>query len=305
MPASTSAASSSSTSLCMLQGERKKVAVVTGASKGLGLAIGMELLSRGYAVCMGIRGDDPSVLEGRLRLDGYGASDYSVVPNMDVKRVKAISAAAVSIGERFPEGIDVLVNNAAVSPDGFDYDVAGEALDTNFYGSLNMVRRIVPARWSDAVSGKWLPSKVHAGMRAGGVICNIVCGQGEETTRQALRERFSACNSESELVMMLTEYHGLAAYGGDAHLSAGWPSNAYLVSKVALVSLLPPTRPSSPVQSSPVQSSRNFKQNNKFVIDNNKFCLNLSPDCAQNPKLGKVDGDPLQDDEGVRRGQEV
>jgi NAD(P)-dependent dehydrogenase (short-subunit alcohol dehydrogenase family) len=240
LPTSTSAASS----LCMLQGEeRKKVAVVTGASKGLGLAISMELLSRGYAVCMGIRGDDPSVLEGRLRLDGYGASDYSVVPHMDVKRVKAISAAAISIGERFPEGIDVLVNNAAVSPDGFDYDIAGEALDTNFYGSLNMVRRIVPARWSDVVSGKWLPSKVHAGMRAGGVICNIVCGQGQETTRQALRDRFSACNSESELVMMLTEYHGLAAYGGDAHLSAGWPSNAYLVSKVALVSLLPPIRP--------------------------------------------------------------
>lgn len=52
----------------------------------------------------------------------------------------------------------------------FFEQVAGEALGTNFYGSLNMVRRIVPARWSDAMTGEWLPNKVHAGMREGGLL---------------------------------------------------------------------------------------------------------------------------------------
>ncbi len=40
---------------------------------------------------------------------------------LDVRHVKSISAAATQIGERHPAGIDLLINNAAISPDGYDY----------------------------------------------------------------------------------------------------------------------------------------------------------------------------------------
>lgn len=103
--------------------EGKRVAVVTGASKGLGLATSMELLSRGFAVCMGIREDESVMLQDMMRLEGFHGDEYAVIPGLDIRSVKSISAATARIGERFPSGIDVLINNAAVSPDGFDYDV--------------------------------------------------------------------------------------------------------------------------------------------------------------------------------------
>ena len=45
----------------------------------------------------------------------------------------------------------------------------------------------------------------------------IVCRQGglaAAEARNALWERFRACRSETEMVMLLTNYHGLVALGG-------------------------------------------------------------------------------------------
>ncbi len=86
-------------------------------------------------------------------LEGFeDQKDFIVLP-MDVSRVKSISAAAQAISDCFPQarhalipaqipsisrpyaqGIDFVVNNAAVAPDGFDYDVAQLVMDVNFYG---------------------------------------------------------------------------------------------------------------------------------------------------------------------------
>ncbi len=54
---------------------------------------------------------------------GFRESEDFVVIDVDVRRVKSISAAAAEINRIHPEGFDVLVNNAAVAPDGFGFEV--------------------------------------------------------------------------------------------------------------------------------------------------------------------------------------
>jgi NAD(P)-dependent dehydrogenase (short-subunit alcohol dehydrogenase family) len=226
------------------------VAVVTGAGKGLGYHVAHQLLRAGFFVVFGLhdRQDSEScqALHAKLALEGY--KRQSLVLHLDVKRVKSISAAAVKIHESCPDGITVVVNNAAMHPDGFDYETAQEVLDVNFFGAQNVVRRMVPARWPEAITGRWLPAKSgFKGMRRGGVIVNIVCQTSLEPCDkraeaampsgiQALyldvRNKFESCSTETAIVMKVTEYLGHVAAG--THIDAGWPSNPYLVSKVCL-----------------------------------------------------------------------
>jgi NAD(P)-dependent dehydrogenase (short-subunit alcohol dehydrogenase family) len=200
---------------------------------------------KGFSVAVGVHDESEEVrfdLERTLITgescgeDGRG-NKLLVVP-LDVKSVKSISAAAVRIQEAFPGGIDCVVNNAAQHLDGFNYQVAQEMLDVNFFGAQNVIRRTVPARWPEALTGKWLPAKSgYKGMRSGGCIINVVCmsslsvGGGVGGPLQTLEAKFASCSSETEIVMRLTEYLGHVEAG--THISAGWPSNPYLVSKVA------------------------------------------------------------------------
>jgi NAD(P)-dependent dehydrogenase (short-subunit alcohol dehydrogenase family) len=229
-------------------GAHRGVAVVTGAGNGLGYQVAFQLLATGFFVVFAVHAEDASdsflALEKRLALEGF--QDQSLVVHMDVRRVKSISQAAQRMQPVCPNGISVLVNNAAVHPDGFE---AQEILDVNFFGAQNVIRRMVPARWPEAMTGRWLPAKSGwAGMRRGGVIVNIVCqssftpeecGGSEPSEIQALRlglqKKFEECQqTETAIVMKLTEYLGHVAAG--THISAGWPSNAYLVSKVKAAS---------------------------------------------------------------------
>ena len=223
------------------------VAVVTGAGKGLGYHVAHQLLHAGFFVVFGLHDREScQALHARLALEGY--KRQSLVLHLDVKRVKSISAAAVKIHESCPDGITVVVNNAAMHPDGFDYETAQEVLDVNFFGAQNVVRRMVPARWPEAITGRWLPAKSgFKGMRRGGVIVNIVCqtslepcDERAEAAMQSgiqalyldVRNKFESCSTETAIVMKVTEYLGHVAAG--THIDAGWPSNPYLVSKVCL-----------------------------------------------------------------------
>ena len=87
-----------------------KVALITGANKGLGLETGRQLGKLGYTVLLGSR----DVLKGevaarQLRDDGVDAR----VLKLDVTKQSDIDAAASQIESDFGK-LDVLVNNAGV-----------------------------------------------------------------------------------------------------------------------------------------------------------------------------------------------
>jgi len=124
-------------------------ALVTGAARGLGHAIALELARRGYDVVAGVR--DP---KGAAELAPDATAPGSVrIAALDVTRPDTIE---------IPDGLRVLVNNAGVDRAYLPVEHADDTLwremfETNLFGLLAVTRRAIPV------------------LRAagGGVICNI------------------------------------------------------------------------------------------------------------------------------------
>jgi NAD(P)-dependent dehydrogenase (short-subunit alcohol dehydrogenase family) len=95
----------------MAEGSRRPVAVVTGASAGVGRAAARAFAARGYAVALLARGIDG--LEGARR-DVEAAGSHAIVVPTDVAHHDQVEAAAAAT-ERVLGPIDVWVNNAMVS----------------------------------------------------------------------------------------------------------------------------------------------------------------------------------------------
>ena len=123
-----------------------KIAVVTGASSGIGLLSAVELARDGFFVVATMR--DPS---RRLRLD-EAAQEAGVQDSIDVRRLDVNEAA--SLPEiirgiaRDHQRIDVLLNNAGFASSGFAEDMRIEELrqqlDTNFFGHVAMTQAVLP-----------------------------------------------------------------------------------------------------------------------------------------------------------------
>lgn len=117
-----------------------KVWFVTGASKGLGLALVKELLSKGYKVAATSRNVEALTKE-------VGSSAHFVPLQVDLLSEesvsKAISATIDTLG-----AIDVVVNNAGYGQAGTLEELsdqeARQNFDVNVFGSLNVIRKVMP-----------------------------------------------------------------------------------------------------------------------------------------------------------------
>jgi len=123
-----------------------KIAVITGASSGIGLLTALELARSGYSVVATMR--NPM---GRTALD-EAAAKAGVQDRIDVRRLDITESASVApaieeIVQHYGR-IDVLVNNAGFAMAGFADDVALEELrtqfDTNFFGHVAVTLAVLP-----------------------------------------------------------------------------------------------------------------------------------------------------------------
>lgn len=86
----------------------ERVALVTGANKGIGHQIAMDLAQQGYTVLIGSR----NLSNGEAAAKKIGSAAHGL--QLDVTDQTSIDAAAARIHAEFGR-LDVLVNNAAVS----------------------------------------------------------------------------------------------------------------------------------------------------------------------------------------------
>jgi NAD(P)-dependent dehydrogenase (short-subunit alcohol dehydrogenase family) len=129
-----------------------RVAVVTGANKGIGLEIARQLARRGHTVYLGAR--DPS--RGREAAEKLRAEGHDARPlGLDVTDDASVVAAAAAL-EKDPGRLDVLVNNAGIAiddgpPSGVSLDALRRTYETNVFGVVRVTQALLPLlRRSDA-----------------------------------------------------------------------------------------------------------------------------------------------------------
>lgn len=125
-----------------------RVALVTGATRGLGRASAEQLADRGFTVI--VTGRDSSAADAvaaQLRDGGRDAIGLT----LDVTSVASVAAAAAEIESRFGR-VDVLVNNAGILPEATgdggsnftDIDAFTRTIMTNVVGAASVIEHFLP-----------------------------------------------------------------------------------------------------------------------------------------------------------------
>ena len=132
----------------------KKIALITGANKGIGLETARQLGKKNITVLIGARdlkkGEEAA---GSLRKEGIDARALA----LDVNSAESIGKAADQVGRDFGR-LDILVNNAGVMIDDETKKVSEQSLenwrktfDTNVFGLIATTQAFLPLlRKSDA-----------------------------------------------------------------------------------------------------------------------------------------------------------
>jgi NAD(P)-dependent dehydrogenase (short-subunit alcohol dehydrogenase family) len=124
-------------------GENAGVALVTGATRGIGREVARQLAERGYRVIVSAR--DLGKAEAFATEIGGGA----IALQLDVGDPESIEAAVAAVGAD-PGRLDVLVNNAGVGLDWGvsatepDFDVIAETAETNLFGAYRLAVGLLP-----------------------------------------------------------------------------------------------------------------------------------------------------------------
>ncbi len=128
----------------MTESDERKIAIVTGGSKGIGRAICVELAQHGYYTVINYMADKngaEQTLATVMSLGGQGE-----IYQFDVRDGQATETAIEDIAERFGR-IDVLINNAGIIADGLFMMMPPKnwqsVIDTTLSGFYNMTRPVI------------------------------------------------------------------------------------------------------------------------------------------------------------------
>jgi len=210
-----------------------QVALVTGGSRGIGLAIARALVADGVHVAVTGR-SAAHLSSARAAIEGAGPGAVETL-QADVRRHDDMTRAAAAAVARFG-GLDILINNAGI---GLFADVAtmtpeqwSEVIDTNLTGVYNACHAALP----------------HLRRRGGGFIINIssLAGKNPFAGAAAYCASKAGLNAFSEALMQELRYDdirvsyvlpGSVATGfssGDENKGADWKIRADEVADVVM-----------------------------------------------------------------------
>jgi NAD(P)-dependent dehydrogenase (short-subunit alcohol dehydrogenase family) len=126
-----------------------KIALVTGANKGLGFEMSRQLAQEGLTVIIAARKLEAAIVAAaQLKSEGLEAEAIA----LDINDSAQIQSAAQEIGDRFGK-LDVLINNAGVMLDGewaisnassVSIDTIRKTFDTNFFALVEVTQAMLP-----------------------------------------------------------------------------------------------------------------------------------------------------------------
>jgi 3-oxoacyl-[acyl-carrier protein] reductase len=218
-----------------------KVAVVTGGSRGIGLAVARRLVAEGVKVAVTGK-SDAHLNAARPLIEGAGPGSVETL-QADVRSYDQVQGSIAATVARFG-GLDILINNAGV---GIFTNVAdmtpqqwAEVIDTNLTGVFYACHAAIP----------------EMRRRGGGFIINIssLAGKNAFPSAAAYCASKSGLNAFSEALMQEVRYDNIrVSYvmpgsvatgfsGGDESKGAEWKVSADEVADVVLNLLHHPGR---------------------------------------------------------------
>ncbi|KAK5052016.1 hypothetical protein LTR84_002820 [Exophiala bonariae] len=213
-----------------------RVAAVTGANKGIGLAVVRQLAlqypksafnngplliyltarneERGRAALESLTADKQLQSAKALKSQG-GLTDIKYL-NLDISSKQSVDDFAAHLKTNHPDGVDFLINNAAVALQGFDSNVVKETLDCNYYSTLRAVELTLP----------------H--IKDGGRLVNVASMAGQLSSKysDSIKSRFRNAQTTEDITRLMQEFATGVENGSH---EADWPSAAYAVSKAGVI----------------------------------------------------------------------
>jgi 3-oxoacyl-[acyl-carrier protein] reductase len=121
-----------------------KVALVTGASRGIGRAIALALAAQGADVAVNYAGSEAAAKEVAAEIEAMGRKAFVI--QADIASTEASTAMVDAVVKEFGR-IDVLVNNAGITRDGLLMRMKEEDWDavitTNLKGVFNCTKAAI------------------------------------------------------------------------------------------------------------------------------------------------------------------
>jgi NAD(P)-dependent dehydrogenase (short-subunit alcohol dehydrogenase family) len=224
-----------------MESVKGKVAIVTGGSRGIGLAIARALVGEGAHVAItGLNSTHLS--DAKIRIEKAGPGSVETL-QADVRRYADVERAVGATVSRFG-GLDILVNNAGI---GIFADIAdmtpaqwSEVIDTNLTGVFHTCHAAIP----------------HMRGRGAGFIINIssLASKNAFPSAAAYCATKSGLNAFSEALMQEVRYDNIRVscvlpgsvatefMGGDPARGADWKVHVDEVAEVVLNLLHHPAR---------------------------------------------------------------
>ena len=216
-----------------MQSLRGRVAIVTGGSRGIGLAIARALVAEGVQVAITGR-SEAHLAAARPTIESAGPGAVETL-QADVRRADEVKRAVDATAARFG-GLDILINNAGI---GIFAGVSAmtaaqwaDVIDTNLTGVFHACHAALP----------------HLQRRGGGFIINIssLAGKNPFADGAAYCASKAGLNAFSEALMQEVRYDNIRVsyvmpgsvatefVGGDASKGADWKIASEEVAEVVV-----------------------------------------------------------------------
>jgi carbonyl reductase 1 len=213
-----------------------RVGVVTGANKGIGFAIVRQLAlqypkstlnngplliylaardkSRGEAALQKLH-EDPQLKKSKALAADGGLSEIKFHA-LDITDSSSVQSFVKDLKESHADGLDFVINNAAIAMDGFDANIVKTTLGCNYYSTLEACHAFRPLIKDD------------------GRLVNLASTAGALSKYSSeIRNRFLASKTEADVTQLMKDFETAVEAGKEKEL--GWPSAAYAVSKAGLI----------------------------------------------------------------------
>ena len=219
---------------------KNKNAIITGGTRGIGLAIAKELLSSGANVVITYKGNDDAAKEAEKELEVMGGK--VVIIKSDVSSMDDATMVAKSAKDELGK-IDILVNNAGITRDKLmirmSEDDFSNVVDTNLKGAFNMMKtvgslmmknrngRIINMSSIAGVKGN--PGQINYSASKAGMIGMTLSAAKELGSRNITVNAIAPGYIETEMTDVLTDQQKESM---NSHISLGRPGQPKEIAKL-------------------------------------------------------------------------